>query len=66
MYRLLIVQLHQLLHHVANLVPDMVLIVEHAGLVQIELSVGGIFLCVFLELPGKGQCLVSPTMQING
>src|SRR6266566_2533042 len=33
-----IMQLHQLLDHVADFVPDMVLIVEHAGLVQIELA----------------------------
>ena len=37
---LLLVLLNQLLYHVSDFVPDVVLVVQHLCLVQIELSIG--------------------------
>ncbi len=51
----LIVLLDQFLDHVANLMPDMMLVIQHARLVEIELAIGGILPGMFLKTLREGQ-----------
>jgi hypothetical protein len=59
---LALILLEQLINKIADLVPEIVLIIQHTGLVEIEFAVGGIFFRVGLKLTGKGERLITSPM----
>ncbi len=62
---LMFVLFYQLINHVADLVPDVVLVIEHDGLALIKFSIRRVFLRIVLKLASKRQFLITLIMQVG-
>ncbi len=56
---------YQLINHVADFVPDVVLVIEHDRLALIKFSIRRVFLRIVLKLARKRQFLVTLIMQVG-